>query len=494
MAEGYAESLLTAVRRFAESQPEAPAVVGGETTLTYAALDAESDRISAALAERCGVQRRDIAAVHLPNSLPFPVVLLGLLKAGATALLLDPLLTPHEVSAAVRFCGAAPIIRETDSPSAGDMGAPVVTVGALWESSPSEPVPGRQPAAPYPDQPAVLLLTSGTTGEPKIVPITHAGIAANARALNETLGFSSDSRSLIVLPLAHASALVSQLATHLLLGASVVLVPNFMSLAMKLRGSPTDIGASDTSLAPSMVRSLVERGLMDGLTRMGIRVVQVVGAPLPSRHYREAMSAAPELELVKCYGLTEATCRVTCLRAADATPETLESSGRPLPRIEVHVEGQQGEGEIWVKGPSVAEAYWGNAGASAEAFVDGYLRTGDLGYVNNEGFLFIRGRRKELISVGSNNVLPREVEEAILDHPAVAEAAAVGLPDETMGECVGVAVVARERLSVADLQDFCGRRLAVFKLPSTWVQLPDLPRTGRGKIDYPKLREILLRR
>ncbi len=322
------------------------------------------------------------------------------------------------------------------------------------------------------EQIAAILYTSGTTGIPKGVLVKHVREVEGSRFLADTLRLTEDDRCGVIVPISHAFGLTLLHAT-VAAGAEGILVDSSFSPAPLLRA----LEARDATVlhgSPTLFRTLL-KARPDGLP--GIRTGLVAGAPCPS----DLLEALDErgTRILNCYGLSE-TGAVTCVRIDDPPVQRHETVGRASPAYEARVT----DGELEVRGEHLTPGYYRRPDETAEAFRDGWFRTGDLAEID-DGYIRIVGRAKEIVHVGGFNVVPAEVEAALLAHPDVANAAVLGVPDERMGEALAAYVSPRSgaELSVTDLIAFTRSRIAGYKVPYAIEILPELPLLPSGKPD-----------
>lgn len=356
----------------------------------------------------------------------------------------------------------------------------------------------RTPAAPRPEPSsvAVLTYTSGTTGRMKGVMLSHANLLANARSCLDAVKLRDGDRLLLFLPMFHSLTQLVCLVVPALATLSVVLLPGVDRAAIGAalrRHRPTIFLA-----VPSIYAAMAERP--PGRLQRWLNPVRLYisgGAPL-SMDVLRRFEAGWRRPLCEGYGLSEAA-PVVCLNPVDGVRKP-GSVGVPLPGVEVRIvtgegmpEDQDGIGEIVVRGSNVMLGYHGRPEETAEALRGGWLRTGDLGRLDRDGYLFIAGRRKEMLIYRGMNVYPREVEEVLASHAAVAEAAVVGLVDPQRGETPHAAVVLRAGAAATekDLRAFCSARLARYKVPRSITLMPVFPRNATGKVMKDQIRESI---
>jgi O-succinylbenzoic acid--CoA ligase len=421
--------------------PDRPALVSGGQELTYAELEAEASAIARRLASR-GVRREGTVALELPPGPDFVVLVHALMKLGAIVYPLNPHLTDAE--------------REAELERAN----PVLVVSGPADLSGTEadlPLLGEH------DLNAIhcRILTSGTAGRPRPVGLTYGNHLWSAVGSAFNLGMEPSDRWLSCLPLNHVAGL-SIVMRSVIYGTTAVVHDGFDvdRIADSLEGD----GVTLISVVATQLRRLLEAGV----DLLPLRAVLVGGGPVPDEVLEEAIGRGATV--VQTYGLTEAASQVTTLSPADATRK-LGSAGRPLLTTHLRID----DGEILVQGPTVAPGC---------ADVDGWLHTGDLGHIDDEGFLYVTDRLGDVIVSGGENVMPAEVEEVLLRHPAVADAAAIGRADAEWQEAVEAVVVLRDgaEASPDELRRHCSSVLAGFKVPKRFEFVGELPRTSSGKL------------
>ncbi|HEY0674388.1 MAG TPA: class I adenylate-forming enzyme family protein [Longimicrobiales bacterium] len=345
-------------------------------------------------------------------------------------------------------------------------------------------------------QVASVVYTSGTTGAPKGVMLSHANVLFVVYAVCAYLELSAQDRYALVLPISHTygkSNLLSTLAS----GGAVVFVENPQNTAA-FYGRIMQQRCTIMSVVPFHLNVLARMGLPDAVDLSALRAITTSGGPLPESAVRAVGTLLPGARLYSMYGLTESSTRVTYL-PPELLLSKLGSVGRPLPGVRIEIRSDAGEvlppgvaGHVYVGGPNVMQGYLGDAQLTAETLVSGWLNTGDVGYVDSDGCLFLTGREKEIIKVAGERISPAEIEEVLLRHPAVAEAAAVGVPDTLLGETVWAYV--KRSGATADFGDvaaFCAAHLSAHKVPRRFIEIDQIPRTPTGKIRRHLLRSAL---
>jgi fatty-acyl-CoA synthase len=336
---------------------------------------------------------------------------------------------------------------------------------------------------PDPDDPLLLIYTSGTTGKPKGALLTHANCFWTNLSFDLATGVRGDDVVLQVLPQFHCGGWNVQPLLAWGKGARVVLVRGFdAARALELIESRR---VTTTMGVPANYLFMAQEPGFAAADLSSLRLAVVGGAPMPVALLDTW--AARGVEIVQGYGLTEAAPNVLCLPPEDARRKA-GSAGRPYPYVECDLSH---EGELLVRGPNVFPGYWRNAEATAAAFRDGWLATGDLAERDADGDYRIRGRLKELVVSGGENVYPAEVEAVLHEHPAVVEAAVVGIPDAQWGEVCAAFVAVRADVAEDELRGFCRARLASFKVPKRFTFVERLPRNSLGKVQKDELlREV----
>jgi long-chain acyl-CoA synthetase len=429
-----------------------------------------------------GVEPGDRVVVLMANCPEVPIAYNAIWRAGAVVTPAIFLLPPAELEHILRDSGATLVLATPELAGNVPNGVRVITTDDLGEGQPAEIVPRA------PDDPAALLYTGGTTGRSKGVLLSHENLWFAGKSGHDAGHLPEITRGLLALPLSHAyGLLVTVVGLHAEEQGQTVLMRWFdpqlwLELAQEHR---TQI----TAVVPSMLQLLLAERVED-YDLSELRYVVSGGAPLPVELGEELLRRLPQVEIREGYGLTESSALVT------STPpggSRLGSVGQAAPGVEVRIDGDD-VGEICVRSPSVMLGYWRQPEATAEAIEDGWLRTGDLGYLDEDGYLYVVDRKKDLIIRGGFNVFPRDVEEAMLEHPAVVAAGVVGRPDETHGEEVvafvelGPGADAKAEQLVA----YAKERIGGYKYPREVHLVGSLPLTPVGKVDRKALRAKLL--
>jgi len=493
-ARNLVELWADAARRFADRR----AVAYEEQTLTYGELDARIAAFAAGLRDTLGVQPGDRVALLMPNCLHSVVAYWAALQAGAVAVPVNVRLSAPEMQFILADAGASVlVVHRAVWPAAqqalAGLPQPPAVVGVGFAEQGVVPADALSaPALPPPDagrdDVAATIYTSGTTGRPKGALITHGNVLFNVQSTINGHGFRPDDVHLLVVPLFHVTGLNTIMPTAFHQGASLVvtaaIAPSELLALIARHRATTFLGVPTTMILLAQCPDIGAHDLSS------LRLIAYSGAPMPLETIRKLRSLFPGVRLHNFFGLTETTSVTTVLPDEQALVRP-ESVGRPVPGLELRIADAVGRplppgevGELLVRGPSVVRGYHGRPKATAEAITGGWLHTGDLATLDDEGYLFLQGRTKELIIVGGENVYPVEVENVLTRHPAVAEAAVVGRPHRVFGEVVRAVVVLQPGAvaTARELKRHCAESLASFKVPHTIEFRDALPRNPSGKV------------
>jgi long-chain acyl-CoA synthetase len=504
-------NLAVLLRESARRAPGKTAVILGDTRLSYAQVDELSDRVAAGLTA-AGVAPGDRVGLQLPNIPQFVIAYFGILKAGGVVVPMNVLLKAPEIAFQLEDSGARALITyggvlgesakaaESAAVAAlyvvGEAGsAPAAgTIGTAFEALLSGDAPGPQLALRGPADPAVIIYTSGTTGTPKGAVLSHIGLYMNADIPGRLFEFSADDVALVTLPLFHVFALSSVMNTCVLLGGTMTLVPRFDPVAV-LETMQRDRVTVFMGV-PTMFIALLQAVDSASFDLSSLRVAVSGGAPIPAEVI-DSFESRFGVPILEGYGLSESSSTATF--NISESERKVYSVGKPIWGTSVQIwdedsrplpPGAEHVGEVVLRGMNIMIGYHNNPEATAKAFAGGWFHTGDLGYLDEDGFLFIVDRIKDLIIRGGYNVYPREVEEVLYAHPAVAEAAVIGVPDPKLGEEVRaiVAVKPGQSVTAAELIEFVKERAAAYKYPRTIEFRDSLPKNATGKILKKELR------
>ena len=473
--------------------PQKVALIEGERKVTYAELDARTNRVANALRAR-GLAGGDNVAMLLGSGIHWVVLYVGIAKADCSAVPLNYRLTAADIRATVEDCAPKLMFLGEEQ---RDIGPPEGMVPEIVAAGPAalEAFLGNAGSEPPevtvdPSRVQGILYTGGTTGRSKGAMLTHESIFWNS--LNEIIDtrMHEDDNTLLATPLHHAAALNCWLLPHLYLGATATIMPKY-----SIDGMIDTIErhrVTNAFMPPSMAREVFGHPKIKTADLSSFRRWYVGGANL-SRKDRERMhEAIPGVQIYFQYGLTEAGVIVTVLKEKDYE-KAPESIGRAFINAEVKIlredlsDADTGEvGEIAVRGPTVMKGYYNNPAATEAAFHDGWLRTGDMGAMDAAGFVQFHDRLKDMVKTGGLNVYSQEVEQVLLRHAAVREAAIIGLPSDAWGEeVIGViALYDGESASTEDLTAFAKQQLSGYKVPKRFIFLPyaEIPINYSGKI------------
>jgi acyl-CoA synthetase (AMP-forming)/AMP-acid ligase II len=461
-----------------------PAIGDGTRSLTYAELARETGSVAAHLSGR-HARQGDVVAITMSRSLDAVVLLLAAIRAGMCPCVFEPKLAPDEVSARLVETGARFLVHDDDNTSlVSELAIPphttIIDFARLTEPSYWPPV---DVAA---DCPALLLFTSGSTGRPKVVQLTQAALLNNALGVLEQSALSSDDRLLHVMPIYHTNGVNNQLFAPLLAGASVVFCPRFRAEDMPdlmTRFRPTII----TGVPTMYSRMLAQH--FDAGSLATLRMARCGSAPITEALHREVETKLG-CPLVISYGLSEATCTST-LNPPNA--RRVGSVGKVVPGQTVRLRAADDtmidtpnlEGEICIAGPNLMTGYLGAADETSRTIVDGWLRTGDLGRFDDDGYLYVTGRIKDVIIRGGENISPLLIESVIVAEGNVAACCVVGRADRDLGEVPVAFVVPRDLTAIhaERVQDAVRKRLSRIYVPHDVVFVESLPETAVGKVD-----------
>ncbi|NLI12313.1 MAG: long-chain fatty acid--CoA ligase [Peptococcaceae bacterium] len=442
-----------------------------------------------------GIRPRDHVALFAVNSMEFVFSYMAIVSLGCVVVPLNTMLTPREISFILKDAGAKHIVTDKQLvlPAGNDVSPAVVQLyipeinkaleQAAYPAAPEIPVGESDTCA--------ILYTSGTTGRPKGAMLSHHNLISNAKSVTEALSAVREDNFLCVLPMFHSFAWTCAVLAPFYTGASVTVVELF---------SPKDViatirdqGVTVVLGVPAMYTYYAALAKPEELA--GVRLFASGAASLPLETIN-SFFAKTRQRVIEGYGLSEAS-PACCFNPVDATKPG--SIGLPLPGVKVRVVDQEGRetgpaqvGELIVQGPNVMSGYYGLSAETAEALRGGWLYTGDLAYKDEEGYVYIVDRKKDMVIVSGLNVYPREVEEVLFQYPAIKEAAVVGAPDKKRGESVRAYVVLKEgmKLDKNDLKAFLRANLAAYKLPRDIVELAFLPKNSTGKVLKNELRQL----
>jgi long-chain acyl-CoA synthetase len=487
------ELLATAVA----ANPGADAIVCQEERLSYRSFDAIVNRWAAALAE-LGVKRGDRVALLLGNGIAFPAVLFAVLRLGAIAVPISIREQAAPLAYMLSNCRAMLLVHDVELserlpvPSATPQLQHRIALTAEVICD-GQPPGGLGATAPTPaevdeEDTAIILYTSGTTGRPKGAMLTHLGICHSAMHYQCCMGLTAHDRSVVAVPMSHVTGVVALIAAIVHLAGTLIIMrefkaASFLELAERER-------MTHTLLVPAMYNLCLLEPRFARTDLSAWRIGGFGGAPMPAATIARLAERLPHLQLMNAYGATETTSPATLMPAA-ATAERLDSVGLSVPCGEVLIMDEAGrevprgmEGELWLRGPMVVRGYWDDPAATAEGFVAGFWRSGDIGSIDGEGYVRVLDRKKDMINRGGYKIYSIEVENALMAHPDVVEAAVIARPCPVLGERVHAVVFRKyDQATSEELARHCAGLIADYKVPETFsFRTAPLPRNANGKV------------
>jgi len=448
-----------------------------------------------------GIGRNDRVAIALKNGPEIATAFVAV-AAGATAAPLNPNYRDEQFEFYLTDLRPKALLVEArvDSPSravAERLSIPVIELqpwrhlGAgefSLETNGSSFGNGSAPGAAGPDDIALVLHTSGTTSRPNIVPLSHRNIISSTRQIQNVLQLSPADRCLNIMPLFHVHGLMAAVSASLAAGASVWCTPGFN--ALRFFSWMNEVKPTWYTAVPTMHQAILarSRGHREILDRRQLRFIRSASAPLPPQ-VMEKLEKSFQAPVIEAYGMTEATHQI----ASNPLPPRARKGGSVgiSAGPEIAIMDEQGNllpilraGEVVIRGPNVTRGYENNPQANARAFTDGWFRTGDQGVMDEDGYLRLTGRLKEMINRGGEKISPLDVDEVLMKHPAVAQVVTFAVPHQKLGEEVAAAVVLHDghTLSDRELRDFADRHLAEFKVPRKIIFLREIPKGATGKL------------
>ena len=479
------------------------AVVCQDNRRTYAELGSRCRRLTGAL-RRLGLVPGDRVGVIGLNSDRYLELYLGVPAAGFVLVPVNSRLAPAEMRAILTDAGVSVLFADADYPGAADVKRVLTMPGGyedLIASADEADEADEADAADLGDgvaenDLAALFYTSGTTGAAKGAMHTHRTLVSSALHFMATWPFDRQTRWLVASPMFHTGGIIGTLAT-VWAGGTHVIMPRFdPDLAVDLIEREA---VTHTLLVPTMLAAAANAQLARPRDVSSLRYLSHGASPISAETLRRARRAFPGAELLHVYGTTEATPITTLLPHEELIIDTprVRSCGQPATGVELRIVDREGQdmpagavGEVLVRSPSVMAGYWQKPGATAEVMRGDWYLTGDLGYQDDEGYLFLVDRAKDMIVSGGENIYSTEVENALASHPAVEEVAVFGIPDPRWGESVYAVVSVRQPVTAEELIAQCRQRIAGFKVPRHVELLPEpLPKSAAGKILKRELRE-----
>ena len=484
------------------------AILSEQGHFSYESLDDMANRLARYFATK-GLTGGERISLLVGNDPLLVACYFGAFKAGAIANPLNNRLTPRELAYVINHAGSRGLVVSDEFLPVLKMTLPLIehtpcilalhAHGPLPFAADNETEVFAQSARPLtaerpqPGDGALLIYTSGTTGNPKGVVLTHANVIEGAKIISPAFEIKPTDRTLCVMPLFHTNALMFSHMPFLFAGATVILRKRFSNSAFW--GLCKQYEANSFSASPTILAMIMENeASAPPLKDIGLKLVKVASAPTPADLAERFENRFGKGLLLETFGLTETTTMNTMnplhgKRKFGSIGKALgpqeirivDADGIPLPQGEV--------GELAIRGCTVMKEYFRDPENTARTIREGWLHSGDMARMDEDGFFFIVGRKKEMILRGGENISPLEVEQVAARHPAVREAAAVGIPDRIWGEIVGLAVVPSATLTEEALRDFCRTQLSAFKVPERIVLMDQLPRNAMGKVTRNALKD-----
>jgi len=491
----------------AQAHPDKPAVWFNNVWKTYGEINREADLVAGFLSA-LGVGKGDRVAILLENSFDFISAHFGALKAGAVEVSLNTELTAEALKQLLFDCEAKVLIAGAKFVSqwSGIINDLPELRHVLVDRAPRKPLPAMPQmqlhclsevfqasprsvngSARIDIDLASIIYTSGSTGEPKGVMLSHLNLASNTQSIVKYLELLDSDRMMVVLPFYYVYGR-SLLYSHFLSGGSLV-IENRFAFPVTVLNTMRDLEVTGFAGVPSTFSILLNKSDLKSRKFPKLRFVTQAGGGMAPALQKEVVEAFRPARLFVMYGSTEAAPRLTYVEP-EVLPRKWGSIGRAIPNVEVIVSDERGSrlppgvpGEIAARGSNIMMGYWKSPAATAEVLRNGYYYTGDLGYEDEEGYIFLTGRSRDIIKAGGNRVSSKEIEDAVLEISGILEAAVIGVPDEILGEAIKVFVVrCNSTLTEEEIRGHLQRSLPPFKHPK-WVQFCDsLPKNQSGKI------------
>ena len=492
------------LRASAKRHPNKVAIVHRNEHLAYSELDRLSDALARWLMQG-GVNKGDRVAIFIENSAEYVLSFFAVLKAGAIAVPVDTQVVSRELAFYLEDCSVGLVLTDTRRSAfveeslrnvVNPPSVMIVDKSSLEKDNRGRGAVDLSAVRCDLEDLASIIYTSGTTGKPKGVMLSHANLVANANSIVEYLHLRPDDRMMVVLPFSHSYG-TSLLTTRVKIGGTLVIdnrfaYPNAVLEAMD-REEVTGFAG-----VPSHYAMLLRKSALHKYKLPKLKYVTQAGGSLASSMIQEFTEILPHVKFYVMYGQTEASARLSYLEP-DLLGAKLGSIGKAIPGVELDVLDENAEevspgetGEIVARGKNVMVGYWDSPEETTAVLRGDRLFTGDLARVDENGFIYIVGRNKDMMKSGGNRISPLEVEEIVCQFTGVSECAAVGIPDELLGEAIKLLVVLDELAAVTekDIEDFCKENLASYKVPKQIEIVPSLPKTASGKTKRAELRAV----
>lgn len=498
--------------RSARLFPDRQAIMDNSQWYSYSYLKKFSDSLARVLQEQ-GIYPGERVLMLCRNSMDYIVSYFGVLKSGAVVVPVPIDINSKELGRIALDCAPSAIILQFEfipllneifngQRTAGPLKICINRTGQiddvlsavdLFESpAGSGIIPAENIRA---DDLALIIYTSGSTGTPKGVCLTHKNVSSNVEDICHYLDLTENDKMMQILPFYYSYG-KSFLHALIKSGGSIIINNNLTYYNLILEQIESE-GCTGFAGVPSHFHILMNYSSMYKYDLSCLRFVTQAGGPMHVKYRKELRESLPtRTRLFIMYGQTEATARLTYLDP-EKFFEKIESVGKPLLSVTIDIRDSSGNscplnevGEIWACGPNIMSGYWNNEAKTEKVLADGYLKTGDIGYLDNDGFLFITGRLKKIVKVGGVRVNISEVESEILDHDNITEVFAMGVPDDILGEAIKVLVVLDKGKDIDDVIRYASRKLPKFKLPKYFILVDRIPRRTSGKIDFNTIRRL----
>jgi acyl-CoA synthetase (AMP-forming)/AMP-acid ligase II len=497
-----ADSIVSSVWQAAARHPQRCALKDGDLEISYAELVSRCEAVARGL-RASGLCPGDRVALILPNCVGFVVAWYGTMLAGGVAVLLNAAAKARDFTTWLAHSEAKFLVCDPSNQEAqraverlpATVAPTLLAVtGERHESCEFSLTAPDAIVPPGGNTPALILYTSGTTGQPKGVLLSHANLASNTASIVHYLGLTAADSTVTVLPFYYSYG-GSVLHTHLSVGARVVLERNLVYPQVIVEALARE-RVSGFAGVPSTYALLLSRVKLAEHDLSSLRYVTQAGGAMSPAVTQRLQAALPHASIFVMYGQTEATARLTYLPPA-RLKDKLGSAGIAIPGVRIEIRRSEGSvaaidevGEVWAAGANVMLGYWRNDAQSAEVKRDGWLKTGDMGRLDAEGFLYLVGRRSDMIKTGAHRVHPQDIEDVICELPEIQEACVIGVDDELLGQTIRAFVVpaAGAVLAPMQVQAHCRERLATYKVPKSVAIVASLPKTDSGKIRRAELK------
>lgn len=501
-------SLYRAFAGTARTYPEAVAIISDDEKITYDEWLSRVDRAAEHLAHTYALRRGDRIGLLFPNTIAFCELLLAAAKVGVVAVLLNAKLTARELSYMIGHSGCRMLFYDAAYEEkagqlterhpdlrrvrAGRENSSVRTRDAAYETVVSRRLPLTLTDSATENDPCYLMYTSGTTGIPKGALALHRNVIHSAMNYYRLCGTTSGDTTLIAIPLFHVTGLIGQFVHMLMIGGTSVLLREYSTDAYIRASLAHDVTFMFN--VPTIYNMLLTREESARFTKL--RLALYGGAPMTAETISRLRSRFPGLMLRNAYGATETSSPATIM-PADWPADKIASVGKPVPGADIRIMDEHGNrcepgevGELWISGAMVIPSYWDNDSANASSFTDGFWKSGDAAKMDEDGYVYIMDRKKDLINRGGEKIYSVEIESVLANHPQIAEAAVVGVPDDIFGEQIKAYIVPKGDQSpdAEEVKAFVRTYLASYKVPKYVECIAAIPRNPGGKIMKQRLR------